>query len=265
MPIVLFEIPDSRAITENPPSVTLRMKSTGEVDEWTALNEFYFSTPVSYLHPGAGLLWRQNISLVPDGFAQFIATIPYGPKRRDGSASFSFDTSGATINVKCGRSHVNDYATDGNNVNPYGGAINATPDGVEGADIIIPALRLVYQFTHPKGVVTEAHARTLASATGCTNSDTFRGFAAGELLCAGASGSDGTDTDATVSYNLIASQNVTGLQISDITGIAKKGHDFLWIEFKPVEASGQAARKPRRVHIERVYGSINFASTFGWS
>lgn len=265
MAITLFEIPDSRAIAEEPPSLTLRMKSTGEVDEWTALNEFYFNTPVTYFHPGGGRLWRQNISLQPDGYAQFIATIPYGPRKREtGKASFAFDTGGATVNIKAARSHVADYATDGNNVDPYKGLINATPDGVEGVDIIIPALRFTYTFSHPRGEVTEAFALQLAAATGCTNLNQWRVFAPGEALFAGASGGDGTETDATLSYNVVGSQNATGLQIGDIMGIAKKGHDYLWVETTPVVVSGAAARKPRRVHVEGVYKPIDFAAAFGW-
>lgn len=265
MAIEIYELQDSRRIIEDPPGLVLRMGSKGEVDEWIALSYFYWNTPVTYNHPGAGRIWRQPIFLEPDGHARYIATIPYAPRKREtGKASFTFDTTGATINIKCGRLHRNDYATDGNNVNPYGGLINATPDGVEGADIIIPACRFSYQFTHPRGIVTESHGLALAAATGCTNSVAWRVFAAGEALFAGASGGDGTETDATLTYNIIASQNATGLSIGDITGIAKRGHDYLWIESEPQVVSGAASRKARRVHVEAVYREVDFASALGW-
>lgn len=265
MAIEIWELPDSRPISLNGPPI-LRMGSKGEPSEIVTLAKFYWNTPVDYDHPAIGKLWRQDIFLQPDGHARFIATIPYGKTRREsGKFSFSFDTSGGATNIKHARSHVADYATDGNNVNPYGGLINATPDGVEGCDVILPALRITCTFTHPKGVITIAHMKTLAGATGCKNSDSFIGFEPGELLFAGASGADGTDTDATLSYQFLASQNITGQTISGISGIDKKGHDYLWVETEPQVVSGAASRKIRRVHVEQVYPPIGFASTFGWS
>jgi hypothetical protein len=264
MAIVINEIPNSRDITEYPPSLKLRMLSVGELSESISLTYFYWNTPVTYQHP-LGLLWRQPITLTADGHGRFLADITYKPRKREqGSASFRFDTGGATINVKCARSHVADYATDGDNVNPYRGLINATPDGVEGCEIVIPACRFTYTFTHPEGEVTEAFALQLARATGCTNSVPWRVFAAGEALFAGASGSDGTNSDAELAYNIVASENATGLTIGEISGIAKKGHDYLWVETVPHVVGGAAARKPRRVHVEAVYKSVKFADVFGW-
>lgn len=265
MAIEIYELQDSRRISEKGPPI-LRMGSRGEVSEIATLAYFYWNTPQTYIHPGIGLLWRQDILLEPDGWARFIATIPYGATRREsGKFSFSFDTSGATHTIKCALAHVADYATTGNNINKYGGLINATPDGVEGCEIIVPALRLTCQFTHPAGVITIAHMKSLAGATGCKNSDSFIGFDPGELLFAGASGADGTDTDMTVTYQFLASENITGQQHGDITGIDKAGHDYLWHESEPVIVSGAAARKLVRVNVDQVYREINFASRFGWS
>lgn len=265
MAIEIYELQDSRPISEHGPPI-LRMGSKGEPSEIVTLAYFYWNTPQTYIHPGIGKLWRQDIFLQPDGHARFIATIPYGKIRREsGKFSFSFDTAGATHNIKCARAHVADYATTGNNINKYGGLINATPDGVEGCDIILPALRLTCQFSHPEGVLTIARMKSLAGATGCTNSDSFIGFEPGELLFAGASGADGTDTDMTVTYQFLASQNITNQTHGPITGIDKKGHEYLWHESEPFPVSGAAARKLVRVHVERVYPSIDFADTFGWS
>lgn len=266
MAIRITELPDSREINEDPPTLVVRILTEFEVDEWIALSHVYWNMPATYDHPGAGIIWRQPIHLQPDGFARYIGTVTYAPRKFvTGEASFTFDTSGATINIKCGRSHVADYGLDDtDDVNPYKGLINATPDGVEGADIIIPACRFTYSFRHPRGVVTEAYGLALAAATGCTNLNPWRVFAAGEALFAGGSGADGTETDATLAYNIIASQNAASLTIGEITNIAKRGHDYLWVSSVPKVVSGAAAREVSRVLIERVYGEIDFEGAFGF-
>jgi len=68
-------------------------------------------------------------------------------------------------------------------------AIGVTDTGVEGVEIVVP----VYNFseTHylPDGQVTQGYKLTLFGLTGKVNNGSFRGFAAGEVLFLGASGS----------------------------------------------------------------------------
>jgi len=262
------ETPESRASSSDTASSTktLVFKAVGEQNEAIVEAYAYSATP-GVVTVNSGTIYRKSISIDPDGWAQYIVTVTYGKLDSSsvavGSSTFSFDTSGATINIKAAKAHVASYPDSGN---WHKGAINVKADGdVEGVEIVIPALKLTYAFNHPEGVVTENFARLIASVTGMTNNGTFRGFAAGELLFAGASGSDGSDAEATVSYSFVASSNVTDLSISDITGIAKSGHDYAWVEFEDDVDTGEAIRPPKRVHVERVYDSFNFASVFGWS
>ena len=150
---------------------------------------------------------------------------------------------------------------------PSVAAIGVKEDGdVEGIDIVFPVLKLDYTFRHAAGVVSEDFARLLASATARTNLNAFRGFAAGELLFVGGSGSDGTQNEAEVTYTFIAQPNETNYTIGLIANIVKQGHHVAWVEFQDEKAAaGQAVKTPVRVHIERVYDAIDFASVFGWS
>lgn len=264
MAFVLYETDESRRSTTVPPTIEVVMQAEGEENEWIVRQNVYWGTPTHYYHQ-LGTLYRQDLALEPIGHRLYRVTIPYGLRKiESGTFTLSFDTGGASINVRAAIEHVADYGITTNNTNPYKGAINATPEGVQGCDILIPGLRLTYTYTHPKGFITESQIKALAAYTGRTNSAPWRTYAAGELLFAGASGQDGTESDASIAYNFIASQNATGLTIGEITGIAKKGHDYLWVEFEDKVVSGQAARTPRRVHIERVYDAINFASSLGW-
>jgi len=262
------ETPESRASTadKNSATKTLIYKSVGEFDE-TIVEAYAYTGSPATVTVATGTLYRSSVNVDPDGWGQYRVTVTYGKLDSKsvptGTSTFSFDTSGATINIKAAKAHVASYPDSGN---WHKGAINVKADGdVEGVEIVIPALKLTYTFNHPSGVVTEDFARLLASVTGMTNSATFRGFSAGELLFAGASGSDGSEAEASVSYSFVASSNETSLTIGDITGIAKAGHDYAWVEFEDDVDAGEPIRPPKRVHVERVYDSFAFASVFGWS
>jgi hypothetical protein len=265
MPFEFNERPDSRAWTVDPPGVTYRYKASGEHDDSIVLAYALSGTP-TVVYSGVGALFRGNVQVDPDGHKQYVVTVPYGSRKNEtGSATFRFDTTGATINIKAAKEHIASYPS-GAPANPHKAAIGVTKDGqVEGADIVVPALRLTYSFRHPAGIINENHARALAGVTGMTNSATFRGFAAGELLYVGSAGEDGTETEASVDYNFVASKNVTDLRVGDILNIVKQGHHLLWIEFKNEVDSGKPVVQPERVHIERVYDAVNFAAIFGWS
>lgn len=262
------ETPESRGSSADTSSATktLVYKAVGETNVSIVEAYAYTGTPATVTFSG-GTLYRRGVAVDPDGWAQYLVTVTYGKLDSSsvavGSSTFSFDTSGATINIKCAKAHVESYPDSGN---WHKGAINVKADGdVEGVEIVIPALKLTYTFNHPTGIVTESFARLLSSVTGMTNSATFRGFTAGELLFAGASGSDGTNAEASVSYTFVASSNETSLSIGGITGIAKAGHDYAWVEFEDDIDTGEPIRPPKRVHVERVYDSFAFASVFGWS
>lgn len=259
------ERPDSREWSTDPLGVIYRYKAAGEHDDGTVV-AYALSATAPILFTSFGSLFRGNVQVEPDGHKQYTVTVPYSPTKMDtGAVAFRFDTTGATINVKAAKEHIDSYPA-GTPADPHKGSIGVTKDGdVEGAEIVVPALKLTYSFKHAAGVITESHARSLASFTGMVNSSTFRGFAAGELLYMGSTGEDGTDTEASVDYHFVASANATGLTIGDITSIAKEGHHYLWIEFKNEVEDGEPAVQPKRVHIERVYDSVDFATAFGWS
>jgi hypothetical protein len=256
------ERPHGRTFDANAATASRLYFCSGEQNEAIVYALASASIPPFVTTP-IGLLYRQPIQLRETGHALFDITAPYGRRKREvGSSSFSFDTGGATVNVKVAKQHLASYPIDGD---LHKGAIGVKADGtVEGADMIIPACRMMYTFRHPLGQIGEYQAVTLARATGKTNANTFRGFAAGELLFAGASGSDGTESEAELTYNIIASENAT-ITMGDIAGIVKPGHAYAWAEFENEIAGGAPVVRPKAVHVEIVYGSIDFASVFGWS
>ncbi len=260
------ETPASGQATTEPPTYTLIYKSVGEPSDFLVHQYALSLSPLTVARP-TGVLYRKDVRCDPDGWNQYLVTVTYGRKEKNntpvGSYTFDFDTTGGVVKVKVAREHLASYPDDGD---WHKGVIGVKADGeAEGVDIVIPACKLTYNFRHPEGTVDEAFARAMSNATGYTNLNPFRDFPAGELLFMGAVGSDGSEAEATVGYQFVASANKDDLTMGEIAGIVKDGHAYAWAEIKDEIESGEAVRQAKRVHVERVYDPLDFASVFGWS
>ncbi len=265
MPLTLTEKLDSRKwTTGDNASVEMVYILTGTSDDVTAKNLIASSTVGTY----NGLV-RQSIQIEPEwvdtttGDGQWVATVRYGvrPPTEVGESSFSFDTSGGTQHITQSLATVHRYGAPGTTAPDFGGAVGVTHDNVEGVDITVP----VYSFseTHylPSAVVTPAYKGTLFSLTGKVNNASFKGLAAGECLFLGASGSKRGAEDWEITYRFAGSPNRTGLVVGPITGISKKGWEYMWVRYADSEDAAAKAivKKPVAVYIERVYEEGNFA------
>jgi hypothetical protein len=173
--------------------------------------------------------------------------------------TFAFDTGGGTQHITQSRSTINGYAPSGETAPDFQGAIGVTDNGVEGVDVTVP----VYHFseTHylDDAVVTPAYKGTLFALTGQVNSGSFKGLAAGECLFLGAAGSKRGLGDWEITFRFAGSPNVTGLAVGPISGISKKGWEYLWVRYESDvdDTANRLIQKPSSVHIEQVYRSGN--------
>lgn len=270
MAIDLQERPDSRSSTKDPPSFTYRYTASGEQNDSVVSAYALAVTPIA-VSTSMGLLYRQDIRIDPVGWANYTVTVPYGPKKKTtGQYSFRFDTTGGTAKVTCAKEHIASFIDAGEvvgaGVNPHNGMIGVKKDGeCEGCEVIVPALKFSVDYRHPQGVVTIAYMKHLSDITGKVNSDTFLTFAPGELVFVGASGGDGTEADAEVSYQFAGSANTTTLKFGDVDNITKKGWEYAWVKDNDAVHDDAAVVQAKQVFVERVYDSMNFASELGWS
>jgi hypothetical protein len=149
------------------------------------------------------------------------------------------------------------------------GAIGVDGDSVQGVDIVVPQLTWTETYDVPAIFVTSAYIKNVSSLTGTVNDATFRGFAAGEVLFLGASGSQQWDSDKgdgpwSLSYKFVASANqgngktYPAIKIGDITGIEKDGHDYLWVRYEDLVENQTLLKKPKFVYVDKVYRRASF-------
>jgi hypothetical protein len=217
------------------------------------------SYSVSFLGDNA---WQLTISYSKDGVED--GTEPLKRAR-------SFDTTGGTQHITQAESEVG-YPSGFGGANYQFMAIGVDANGVNGVDIVAPQLQWQESYDVPNAYVTSNYIKSLAMVTGTTNNASFRSFAAGEVLFVGCSGSQEWDDQKgrgpwSLSYRFVASPNAgTGQtlpakSVGDITGIEKKGHEYLWVRYEEsVSGSSNALlKKPKAVYVNKVYRESNFS------
>jgi hypothetical protein len=218
---------------------------------------------VEYLGDDA---WHVEVSYVKEGSAD--DPNEPDPLRR----SRSFDTGGGTSHITqvAGSPAETRYPASGPNAAPdQKGAIGVDDSGVQGVDIVIPNLTWTETYDVPSQYVSSEYIVNLSKVTGTVNNASFRRFPAGEVLFLGASGSQDWDEKKgdgpwTLSFKFIQSpnagpeQSIPALTIGSITGIQKKGHEYLWIRYEDNVEDSSLVKVPRFVYVNKVYREEDF-------
>jgi hypothetical protein len=215
--------------------------------------------------PGMQLLAEQySVSYLGDNAWQLTISYEKGGAE-DGTEPLkrarSFDTTGGTQHL------TQAYAESrfGAGAPDQKKAIGVDSNGVNGVDVVVPQLQWQESYDVPNAYVTSAWIRGVAGVTGTTNNASFRGFEAGEVLFVGCSGSQEWDDQKgrgpwSLSFRFVASKNVTGETIGDITGVAKKGHEYLWVRYEDAVDSSTLLKKPKAVYVNQVYRPADFSA-----
>lgn len=197
-----------------------------------------------------------------NGHATF--TITYGSgEPPEATLRVSFDSTGGQVRATTSLATTS-YPTSGRTAPDFKHAVEVKGGQPEGVDITIPALRLVFTYKWPKGVITINDAKFIAGLTGRTNNGDWYGFKQGELLFLGATGEIDLVTPTEIQYNFAASSNRDISIGSWITGISKRGHQHLWVYFEDVEdtTAKKLVQRPLAAYVETMYPEADF-SQFG--
>ena len=266
MPITVEEKFDSRRVTRGQnDSVELAYLVRGTDDDVEAREALEAESPP--VHDG---LPRLSVGIEPVGPSLWDGVARYGPLNIEsapppatGESIFSFDTVGGTQRITQSRETIDSYARPGETAPDFQGAIGVTQDGVEGVDIAVPVYNFAETHYLADAVVTPQFKGAVFALTGKVNNAAFKGFAAGEVLFLGASGSKrgSSGGDWEIAFRFAASPNATNLTIGEITGINKKGWEYLWVRYADAvdDTAGALVKRPVAAYVERVYESGNFA------
>jgi hypothetical protein len=206
-----------------------------------------------------------NYDFHPLGNGLWDVTATWGTKKLTnlGDVVTSFDTTGGTRHITQSLQTVGAYAAPGfvAAVTDNEGAIGLDGDRVNGVDVPGPGT-FTFQLSRswPSIAMTPAKIVSIAEATFKTNSDIYYGFAVGTLLFLGASGSQRGVKDWEVTYQFAYSRNVTNMTIGSITGINKKGWEYVWCRYYPNIATTSRVLRPGQAYVERVCDEFAFAS-----
>jgi len=191
--------------------------------------------------------------------------VTYKSRPGTGAAAFAFDTTGATQHITQDISTPIKSAIGTTPAPDLGGAIGATPNGVEGVDITVPCYKWTETHWISNAFVDDAYRKLLAYLTGHTNDAPFRGFAIGEILFLGAQGaSRGDDEDWEVTFHFAESDNHDDIVVGDIDNIEKKGWEYLTIQYEWTEVGSGAEKvivpQPKHIYVHQVYYDGDFGN-----
>lgn len=244
----------------------------GTADITEVKTEVLAVAPTTWLSIGR---YDAKIQIDEMGYQAWKCTVPYDRASPDPitpltpPAVFSFRTSGGTQKITSAEV-VNKYtATPGPATAPnFRGAILVDGKGnIEGVDFPAPIFDFEIEHYIAEDELTNSYLGTLVNLTAKTNNATFRGFAIGEVLYIGACGSQESGGRYRLTHSFKASPNKTGLSLAPdvitgtptITGVAKKGWEFLWVYFKQAVTSDMPVMKPVAAYVHKMTTSGDFS------
>lgn len=179
------------------------------------------------------------------------------------TVSFAFDTGGGTMHLNQSFKTVSKSPNDAPDFN---GAIEVDNEGnVNGVDVTMPVLNFTETHTMAGSRVSTSYKKTIASLTGTVNRSSFRGFAAGEVLFLGASGtkrSKKLGAPWEITFRFAVSPNQSSLAVGKLKVSNKKGWDYLWVRYadKVADNKKNVVKEPVAAYVEQVYPQGDFGN-----
>lgn len=236
--------------------------ATGCADETEVKALAVAGSPDSY-----GILFRKSIEIAERiNNETWKVVVRYEPLDPSGAEEpepvISFDSTGGTQHITQSIATVGRYGPSASTL--LGGAIGYDGENVNGVDITVP----VWNWQETRYLTdAQLNAPAYYALTGKVNAGVFKGYAAGEALFLGASGQkrgNGSAAKWEITFKFAASPNKTGIAVGEISGVAKKGWEYLWVQYGDGLDPGPKVRikKPVAVYVEKVYEEGDF-STLG--
>jgi hypothetical protein len=267
MPITVEEFIRSPRITGDFHQSTREMafKIRGTTDPEAAYAALIATAPASVTVDGF-ILSKRVFTVDYVDLEVFDGTVTYSKKSLDneelqqGESSYQFETGGGTKQVSYALATTKYPASAPDMAN----AVNFDGEKINGVEVQAPVFNFSETHVLPAATVTGAYKLALFNATGKVNGGPFKGFAQGEVLFLGASGSKRGDDDWEIAFRFAASPNAAGLSVTGVSVASKRGWEYLWVNWcKEVDGATNALKpKAAGVYVQQVYEYADF-STLG--
>lgn len=216
----------------------------------------------------SGGMKRESLKYEHLGGGIFSSQVRYSQKFH--KTGWRFSTRGEKVKKFHG-THIRSSVAAGQVPIDFKGAINVTPRGVEGVDVIIPTFNFSVTKRFTVGTVDADYIDDIFQATGGMNSGAFtfttangwsKTFLARECLYEGAEGEQVDEYDAELQFYFSASPKALNIPIPGLDPVeSKDGWDYLWIYHMEAEDEGSRTiiRRPVQADVVRVIKEVNFA------
>lgn len=275
MPLSVRELVTSRRITRGEhPSGEVVYVVEGADQHALALAALAAVAPPNWdvLGDGTFILRREALSIEPrdridlwEGVARYSANVL--PSTGD-EPEYEFDTTGGAQHIQRsiqevwaqGRPDVDDGWVPG-----HDNAINVTPDGIEGVEIVVPGFQFSETHVFEPQAIDVLYQKAVRDLTGTVNNAGFRGFDVGEVLFLGARGRQQGSGKWAITFSFASQPTAKDLAIGPIRVPEKKGWEYLSVEYEdeeftvgspPVRRSIRKRVKAVRVHQVYAYGDF---------
>jgi hypothetical protein len=232
-----------------------------------------------YLAGGYGPFWtRRKLDVKPIGnkyyeisatYSTLLPTLDYSDGGGGGggggssdplAGSIAWDTTGHTEHIT--QAYKTTVTPGGGNSPQIYDAINVSGDGVQGLDVVRPSLRYSETWIAPASLaLTGDFVSAVYQLTGTVNKTKFRYFEPGEALFVGARAQwQGGDPFVAVTFDFECRPNNDLVYVNGITGVKKKGWEYMWIMYEPEESADRLVRMPKFAFVQEVYEEKDWSS-----
>jgi hypothetical protein len=232
----------------------------------SAANALVMQNFPNYMTP-VGQTYVNSIQLHEEYYAQkYEISVTYGQiNRQSGTYQITVDQAVGNVWVTAGV-RIAGYGPDGQAAIDSGGTF-WNGEEITGTEVPVPEDRLIISYRHPQAFLNRSYIKAIGTLRGYPNSDTFLGYAPGEVRYMGGQFTE-SEAEATAQYNFDVSPNVTGLVVAGITIAAKSGFDVVSPIYKhEVDDGGgeaNAVKKIKYIEIIRPREHKPYKSVFGW-
>ncbi|HOD83612.1 MAG TPA: hypothetical protein PKG77_19515 [Phycisphaerae bacterium] len=270
----LLEHVESREYSSD--SITFHYVLRGTSSDQLAWTTLLASTATKYngmvreKRPSMKPIWVDTIAGDGDWECTVRYCLPDKVESEVGTVRIQWSTKGGNQHATQSIATIARYAPAGKTPTDHKGAIGYNGENVEGVDLPAPVFnfQVTKRFAEgglpPLGTIYSLTAKVNNAQFSVTDTVTGQTITlnAGECLFEGAeSGQAGEDGSMDYVYSFSASPNKANFAVGDITVTAKKGWEYLWVEYADSEdsAAKRICKRPIGAHVEKVFELGNFA------